>query len=94
MEEWWWHAQACTVPEGEKIKEKTEEEICFSAAEMITWEKKHRKANGKYIEALRAGISNQISDKIFLIQLLLVYRVVYINVSKNAKIYIPCHVPK
>ena len=48
-----------------KIKEKTEEEICFSAAEMITWEKKHRKANGKYIEALRAGISNQISAKIF-----------------------------
>ena len=30
----------------------------------------------------------------FLIQLLLVYRVVYINVSKNTKIYIPCHVPK
>ena len=48
-----------------KIKEKTEEEICFSATEMITWEKKHRKANGKYIEALRASISNQISAKIF-----------------------------
>ncbi len=47
-----------------KLK-KTEEEICFSATEMITWEKKHRKANGKYIKALRASISNQISVKIF-----------------------------
>jgi len=49
----------------EKIIEKTEEEICFSATEMITWKKKHRKANGKYTEALRAGISSQISAKIF-----------------------------
>jgi len=48
-----------------KIKEKTEEEICFSATEMLVWEKRHRKANGKYIEALRASISSQISAKIF-----------------------------
>jgi len=32
---------------------------------MLTWEKRHRKVNGKYIEALRAGISSQISAKIF-----------------------------
>ena len=49
----------------EKITEKTEEEKCFSATEMITWENKHRKTNGKYIEALRASISSQISAKIF-----------------------------
>jgi len=49
----------------EKIIEKTEEEICFSATEMLAWEKRHRKTNGKYIEALRAGISSQISAKIF-----------------------------
>jgi len=48
-----------------KITEKTEEEICFSATEMLAWEKRHRKTNGKYIEALRAGISSQISAKIF-----------------------------
>ena len=49
----------------EKSTEKTEEEKCFSATEMITWEKKHRKTNGKYIEALRASISSQISAKVF-----------------------------
>ena len=49
----------------EKITEKTEEEKYFSATEMVTWEKKHRKTNGKYIEALRASISSQISAKIF-----------------------------
>lgn len=49
----------------EKSTEKMEEEKYFSATEMITWEKKHRKTNGKYIEALRASISSQISAKIF-----------------------------
>ncbi len=49
----------------EKITEKTEEEKYFSATEMVTWEKKHRKTNGKYIEALRASISSQISAKVF-----------------------------
>lgn len=49
----------------EKSTEKMEEEKYFSAAEMITWEKKHKKTNGKYIEALRASISSQISSKIF-----------------------------
>lgn len=49
----------------EKTIEKTEEERYYSAAEMITWEKKHRKANGKYIEALQADINSRISAKIF-----------------------------
>ncbi len=48
----------------EKITEKTEEKY-FSATEMLTWENKHRKTNGKYIEALLAGISSQTSAKIF-----------------------------
>ena len=49
----------------EKTTEKTEEEKYSSATEMVTWEKKHRKTNGKYIETLRASISSQISAKIF-----------------------------
>ena len=44
---------------------KETEERYFSATEMLTWEKKHRKTNGKYIGALRASISSQISAKIF-----------------------------
>lgn len=49
----------------EKITEKTEEEKYFSSSEIIAWEKKHSKANGKYIEALQASINSQISAKIF-----------------------------
>ena len=49
----------------EKIIEKTEEETYFSATEMIKLENKHRTTNGKYIEALMASISSQISAKIF-----------------------------
>ena len=49
----------------EKFIEETEEERYSSATEMLAWEKRHRKANGKYIEALRAGISSHISAKIF-----------------------------
>ncbi len=51
---------------GEKEqKEKEEEEKYFSSSEIIAWEKKHSKANGKYIEALQASINSQISAKIF-----------------------------
>ena len=46
----------------EKHIEKTEEEKCSSATEMVTWENRHRKTNGKYIEALYASISSQIPD--------------------------------
>lgn len=46
------------------IEEGEEEERYFSASEMQTWEKKHRKANRKYIEALRASISSEISGKL------------------------------
>ena len=49
----------------EKIIEKTEEETYFSATEMIKLENKHRTINGKYIEALMASISSQISAKIY-----------------------------
>lgn len=49
----------------ERITEKTEEEKYFSSSEIIAWEKKHSKANGKYIEALQASINSQISAKIF-----------------------------
>ena len=44
--------------------EKQEEERYFSASEILSWEKKHSRANGKYIEALRASISSEISGKL------------------------------
>lgn len=45
------------MPERLGNYKKTEKERYFSAAEMVTWKKKHRKPNGKYIEALRVSIS-------------------------------------
>ena len=48
----------------EETEESEEEEKYFSASEILSWEKKHSKTNGKYIEALQASISNQISGKI------------------------------
>lgn len=48
-----------------KTEEKAEEENYFSASEMLSWENRHRKTNGKYIEALRASIANcQMSAKV------------------------------
>ena len=44
--------------------EEQEEERYYSASEIQSWEKKHSKANGKYIEALRASISSEISGKL------------------------------
>lgn len=41
------------------------EEVCLSAAELLSWERKHRRANGKYIEALRARVSQQTSVKVY-----------------------------
>ncbi len=48
-----------------QTEEKEKEERYFSSSEIIAWEKKHSKANGKYIEALQASINSQISSKIF-----------------------------
>lgn len=42
------------------------EENFLSASELLSWEKKHSQANGKYIEALRARISRQTSVKVYL----------------------------
>ena len=41
-----------------KMEEKAEGENYFSASEMLSWENRHRKTNGKYIEALCASIAN------------------------------------
>ena len=49
---------------GEKTEEKEEDEKYFSASEILSWEKKHNKTNGKYIEALQASINSQIAGKI------------------------------
>lgn len=48
--------------ETEKRKEK---EPYLSASDILSWERKHSKTNGKYIEALRASISSEILGKIF-----------------------------
>ena len=46
------------------IEESQEEEKNLSASEILSWEKKTSKANGKYIEALQEHISSQISGKL------------------------------
>ena len=48
----------------EETEERQEEEKYFSASEILSWEKKHSKTNGKYIEALQVRISSQISGRI------------------------------
>jgi len=49
--------------EGEEKKE--EEERVFSAHEILKWEKRTQKRNGKYIEALQAGVSQQTGMKVY-----------------------------
>lgn len=49
----------------EKEPEEKEEEQYLSSSEILSWEKKHAQTNGKYIEALQASVSHQISAKIF-----------------------------
>ena len=55
------------VRNGKKAvpEETAKEEICLSAAELLSWEKKHSQANGKYVEALRARVSQQTSVKVY-----------------------------
>ena len=49
----------------EETEEKSQEEKKYlSASEILSWEKKTSKANGKYIEALRAHINSPISGKL------------------------------
>lgn len=49
--------------EGETGKVQ-EYENYFSASEILSWEKKHSKTNGKYIEVLQASTGSQISGKL------------------------------
>ncbi len=49
---------------GEKREEGQTDEKYFSSSEILSWEKKHSKTNGKYIEALQASISRQVSGKL------------------------------
>lgn len=55
------------VHSGKKagFEEAHKEECCLSAAELLSWEKKHSQANGKYVEALRAKVSEQTSVKVY-----------------------------
>ena len=51
-------------PEKAEGKKKEEERI-FSVKEMINWEKRSRKRNGKYVEALQARVSRQTGMKVY-----------------------------
>ena len=51
---------------GEKEEEgKKEEEREYSAQDVIKWEKRSRKRNGKYVEALQATISRQTGMRMY-----------------------------
>ena len=49
----------------EKHIEKTEEEKCSSATEMVTWENRHRKTNGKYYRSITCKHKQPDICKIF-----------------------------
>lgn len=51
--------------EKEKGERKEEEEKYYSAQDMIKWEKRSGKRNGKYVEALQARVSRQIGKKMY-----------------------------
>lgn len=50
---------------AEKEEERKEEERVYSAQDMIKWEKRSRKRNGKYVEALQATVSHQTGMKMY-----------------------------
>ena len=51
--------------EGTEGAEKEDEKRCFSAHEILAWEKQKQKKNGKYIEALQATVSRQTGAKFY-----------------------------
>ena len=50
---------------AEKEEERKEEDRVYSAQDMIKWEKRSRKRNGKYVEALQATVSHQTGMKMY-----------------------------
>ncbi len=50
---------------GKEEKAAEEERRCLSAEELIRWERRSRKRNGKYVEALQAGISSQTRMRMY-----------------------------
>lgn len=64
LEKWRGYAGVGKTAERERKEEREEDKKYFSASEILSWEKKHSKTNGKYIEALQASISKQISGRI------------------------------
>lgn len=50
---------------AEKEEERKEEDRVYSAQDMIKWEKRSRKRNGKYVEALQATVSRQTGMKMY-----------------------------
>lgn len=51
--------------EEEEGRQEEEENRCFSAQEVLNWEKRSRKRNGKYIEAIQARVGSQIGAKVY-----------------------------
>ena len=50
---------------AEKEEERKEEDRVYSAQDMIKWEKRSRKRNGKYVEALQATVSRQTGMRMY-----------------------------
>ena len=50
---------------ADKEEERKEEDRVYSAQDMIKWEKRSRKRNGKYVEALQATVSRQTGMKMY-----------------------------
>ena len=50
---------------AEKEEDRKEEDRVYSAQDMIKWEKRSRKRNGKYVEALQATVSRQTGMKMY-----------------------------
>lgn len=57
-------AEELLKAEKEEEREEEEERV-YSAQEVINWEKRSRKRNGKYVEALRATVSRQTGMKMY-----------------------------
>lgn len=47
------------------MKEEKEKSVGLSAQELINWERRNQKRNGKYIERIQAKVSRQTGVKVY-----------------------------
>ncbi len=53
------------LKEEKEEERKEEEERVYNTQDVIKWEKRSRKRNGKYVEALQARVSHQTGMKVY-----------------------------